>query len=392
MPVSLPADTKWIKAVLHALFLVSGCVTVLIGQLLPIMAATFHLSDLQLSLYFPSQFTGSIAGTLINTAFARRNAYLLASMVGALLMAGGVLLMNVGSFPFTLLAFMVNGLGIGLTLPAINMTVLELSPVKTASALSILNFCWGVGAIVCKPFVDVSSRGSDILLTTTGLAAPLLISAALLYFQPTRIIAVERSQSKGYEPADIPIWTMPLAWAIALFNMIHVGFESGMGGWLTTYTDRLANEHFTHWLSPTLAYFVFFVVGRGIAPVMFRFLNENKMLMSGLLTVLAGVILTVVAGSVTALTVGAMVAGFGTSWIFPTNVSRFSKIFGPTATRRSTPFFICGTIGAATATWLIGFVSDQTGNLQYGMYVLVGSIILLTILQIGLGMRRVATP
>jgi fucose permease len=182
---------------------------------------------------------------------------------------------------------------------------------------------------------------------------------------------------------------MPLAWAIALFNLIHVGFESGMGGWLTTYTDRLANEHFSFWLSPTLAYFVFFVAGRGAAPAMFRFLNENKMLMLGLLTVLAGMILTVVAGTVLSLGIGAAIAGFGTSWIFPTNVSRFSKTFGPTATRRTTPFFICGTLGAATATWLIGFVSNQTGNLQYGMYVLVGSIILLTILQIAIGLRRV---
>jgi MFS family permease len=81
-------------------------------------------------------------------------------------MACGVLLMNVDSFAVTLVAFAVNGVGIGLTLPAINMTILELSPVKTASALSILNFCWGVGAIICKPFVDLSSRGSDILITT----------------------------------------------------------------------------------------------------------------------------------------------------------------------------------------------------------------------------------
>jgi fucose permease len=390
MPASFPENTRWIKIVLHALFLVSGAVTVLIGQLLPIMAAHFHLSDLQLSLYFPAQFAGSVAGTFFNTAFARRNQYLLSSMIGGVLMASGVLLMNVDSFAVTLFAFGVNGLGIGLTLPAINMTIVELSPIKTASALSILNFCWGVGAIVCKPFVDLSSRGDDILITTIGLAAPLLIASALLFLQPTRLIAVEHKHTADAGTAVIPIWTLPLAWAIALFNLIHVGFESGMGGWLTTYTDRMANEHFTYWLSPTLLYFVFFVAGRGVAPMLFRYLNENRMLMLGLVTVLIGVVLTVVASSLLFLGIGAAIAGFGTSWIFPANVSRFSKTFGPAASRRSTPFFICGTLGAAASTWLIGFVSNQTGSLQYGMYVLVGSIVLLTILQIGLGMRRVA--
>ena len=388
MSVVLPENTRWIKIVLHALFLVSGAVTVLIGQLLPIMAMHFHLTDLQLSLYFPSQFAGSVAGTFFNTTFAHRNQYLLSSMIGGVLMAGGVLLMNVDSFAVTLAAFAVNGVGIGLTLPAINMTILELSPVKTASALSILNFFWGVGAIICKPFVDLSSRDSNILITTIGLAAPLLIAAALLFLQPTRLIGPERTPASEAETSNIPIWTLPLAWAIALFNLIHVGFESGMGGWLTTYTDRMANEHFTHWLSPTLVYFVFFVAGRGVAPVLFRFLNENRMLMLGLITVLAGVVITVVASSLLFLGIGAGIAGFGTSWIFPANVSRFSKTFGPAASRRSAPFFICGTLGAAASTWLIGFVSNQTGNLQYGMYVLVGSIVLLTILQIGLGMRR----
>jgi fucose permease len=131
--------------------------------------------------------------------------------------------------------------------------------------------------------------------------------------------------------------------------------------------------------------------GRGVAPMLFRYLNENRMLMLGLLTVLIGVVLTVVASSLLFLGIGAAIAGFGTSWIFPANVSRFLKNIWPgRAHGRSTPFFICGTLGAAASTWLIGFVSNQTGSLQYGMYVLVGSIILLTILQIGLGMRRPA--
>ena len=126
----------------------------------------------------------------------------------------------------------------------------------------------------------------------------------------------------------MPIWRMPIAWAIALFNFIHVGFESGMGGWLTTYTGRLEGQPMVHWISPTLLYFSFFVIGRGVAPVLFRYLNENKMLFLGLGIALTGMIFTLSAHSVIALSVGSTVAGFGTSWIFPTNVSRFSRRLG----------------------------------------------------------------
>jgi fucose permease len=388
MPASLPENSRALKLILHGLFLVAGSVTVLIGQLLPMLASHYELNDLQAGFYFPSQFAGSLAGTLLTSSFARKNRFLQSSMLGSLLMAAGVMLMNVDSFPVSLAAFAINGIGIGMTLPAINMTVLELSPTNTASALSLLNFCWGIGAIVCKPFVDLSSRGSDILITTMVLALPLLIAAALLVLQPTKIIAIDGSVLTAPVIPLKPIWTMPLAWAIALFNFIHVGFESGMGGWLTIYTDRIEERHIVHWLSPTLVYFVLFVVGRGMAPLIFKILDENKMLMLGLLTVLAGMVVTVTASSVIILGLGAAIAGFGTSWLFPTNVSRFSKTFGPTATRRATPLFVCGTLGAAASTWLIGFVSNQTGNLRSGMYVLVISILLLISLQIGLSVHH----
>ncbi len=381
MPTAQPENTKTLKFILHAIFLVSGTVTVLIGQVLPILATQYSLNDLQLSFYFPAQFAGSLFGTFLTSRYARKNQFLAASMIGAALMAAGMLLMNIDSFPVSLGAFVISGVGIGLTLPAINLTVLELSPENSASALSFLNFFWGVGAIFCKPFVDLSSWGTNILVTTVILAAPLLIAAAALYFQPTRIIGLPRSAAET-DVHDAPIWTVPLAWAIALFNFIHVGFESGMGGWLTTYTTRLEDANNIGWLSPTLAYFVFFVAGRGIAPLLFRFLNENKMLMLGLTVILAGMLVTVTATGGLILVVGAATAGFGTSWIFPTNVSRFSHTFGPTASRRATPLFICGTLGAASSTWLIGFVSNQTGNLRSGMYVLVIGVALLIVLQI----------
>src|SRR5204863_5247647 len=175
------------------------------------------------------------------------------------------------------------------------------------------------------------------------------------------------------------IWRTPLAWAIAAFNFIHVGFESGMGGWLATYTTRLEGEPVVHWLSPTLLYFSLFVLGRGLAPVLFRYLNENKMLFLGLSTVFVGMVITLSAGTVVMLSLGSAIAGFGTSWIFPTNVARFSKTFGPDANRRATPLFVCGTFGAALATWLIGFLSDRAGNLHAGMFVLVGGIVLLIV-------------
>lgn len=383
---------RLVKVTLHAVFFLSGITTVLIGQILPIFARHFSLNDLQVSYFFPAQFAGSIAGTYLTSLFGRKNDFLTASVIGGILMACGVLLMNVDIFSLCLVGFLINGLGVGMTLPSINMLILDMNTDRPGSALSILNFCWGLGAIVSKPFVDLFSTANSIGLTTFVLAAPLMASAFLLFVAAGKKKISPAHVSETDDTDVIPIWTLPIAWMIALFNFVHVGFESGIGGWLTTYTGRLDGQPIVHWISPTLLYFSFFVIGRGVAPMLFRFLNENKMLMLGLLTVLAGMIVTLSAGSVIALSLGATIAGFGTSWIFPTNVARFSRTFGPTATRRATPLFICGTLGAASSTWLIGFISDKTGNLRSGMVVLIVAVLLLIVLQIGLGLRGAVAP
>jgi fucose permease len=372
---------------LHVLFFLSGIVTVLIGQVLPTFARQFSLSDLQVSGFFPSQFAGSLVGTFLTSRFARRNDYRMATIIGGFAMVTGVLLMNFVSFPVVLAGFFINGIGIGMTLPSINMIVLELSAERTASSLSILNFCWGVGAIVCKPFVDLWSSLESIGPTTYILAVPILVATLLLLFDRSYVPPEQIGSNGALSETGVAIWRQPIAWMIALFNLIHVGFESGMGGWLTTYTGRVSGEPLLYWVSPTLLYFVFFVTGRGVAPLLFRFLDESKMLLLGLFTILAGMVVVISANTVVALSIGSVIAGFGTSWIFPTNVARFSNTFGQEANRRSAPFFIAGTLGAAMSTWLIGFISEISGNLRSGMYVLLISIILLIILQIGLSLQ-----
>jgi fucose permease len=361
-----------LKILLHIVFFVSGIATVLIGQVLPILSTSFALNDLQAGFFFPAQFAGSILGTLASTWFGRRNKFVLATVIGSLLMAAGMTMMNLVAYEGCLAGFFVMGLGIGMTLPSVNMLVLEMNPqLRGASALSLLNFCWGLGAILCKPFVDATSTKGSIFITTLFLVIPLIAGAALMALlprQPESATAPGSSLSNGGETAAI--WTTSLAWTIALFNFVHVGFESGMGGWLTTYAGRVHGEPVVHLFSPTFLYFLFFVAGRGIAPLYFRFMSENYVLFLDIGLMLVGMLLILSAGDLTWLCVGAALSGFGASSVFPTNLSRFTRIFGPGSTRHATPLFVSGTLGGAAVTWLIGFVSNQAGGLWAGMFTL----------------------
>jgi MFS transporter, FHS family, glucose/mannose:H+ symporter len=389
MPPVNSNTLRVLKILLHAGFFVSGIATVIIGQLLPILKEKFVLNDGQLGNFFPAQFAGSLIGTFLTNWFGKRNRFLLASLLGCLLMGAGVLMLNFGSYELCLLGFFVNGLGIGLTLPSINMLILELNPERSAAALSVLNFFWGVGAIISQPFVDFFARGTNILTPTAALSIVLFIIGLALALMPQDIEQKPVAGEAEEVDFSIPIWTNPVAWMIAGFNFIHVGYESAMGGWLKTYTQRVEDGAAMNLLPPITLYFVFFVVGRGAAPLFFRFLNENKMLFLGLLTILLGMGILLSARSVWLLSVGASIAGFGTSSVFPTNMSRFTKTFGASASRRMTPFFICGTLGAAFTTWFIGYVSNRFDNdLRSGMLILMGSVLVLIVLQIILQFQK----
>lgn len=388
MPSADSSKVRSLKILLHAGFFVSGIATVLIGQLLPILATKFKLNDEQTGGFFPAQFSGSIIGTLISNKLGKSNRFLAATTVGCIMMAAGILLMNADSLVACLGGFFVNGVGIGMTLPSINMLILEFERERAASALSILNVFWGIGAIISQPFVDSLTRGTNVLLPTAIISGALLVIGVVLATFP-RDIEPSAALDDQADGADLPIWTTLIAWLIAAFNFIHVGFESAMGGWLKTYALRVDERAATFAFSPILCYFVLFVAGRAVAPFFFRFLDENKMLMLGVVTILAGMLVLLYSGNVYMLAVGASITGFGTSWVFPTNMSRFNQTFGPSASRRGTPFFLCGTIGSIFSTWFIGYVSHYFNNdLRSGMFILLGSVILLIVLQAYLMLRR----
>lgn len=385
------ASDRLLKFLLHFGFLVSGTITVLIGQILPILSNRLALNDTQAGYFFIAQFSGSITGTFSTQPIVRRFGFGGATVFGFLTMMLGIFGLNSDDWFVCLAAFVVMGFGIGMTLPAINMLTVELNPQSVTPALNFLNFFWGVGAIFCKPFIDYFGTPTSILQPTVILAVLLFINGSTIFFaargnEPQ--VMFEQAEGESFTP----IWTTAIAWLIALFNFIHVGFESGIGGWITTYAARLPDQNGgIAWLSPTFAYFLFFVLGRLVAPLYSRFLDENKMLFFTLLLTTLGVIILLLGATLEILVVGASIAGFGTASIFPTNMARFTKTFGSSATRRATPIFICGTLGAALTTWLIGFVSTNYQGLRFGMIVLLGSCLLLVCLQVYLFARSRAT-
>jgi len=374
---------------LHFAFFLTGITTVLIGQVLPILFRRLDLTDSQAGQLFISQFFGSFLGVFIFNYTLKTFGFVKTILFGLIVISIACALVNSPAIEICFLGFFINGIGIGITLPSINMLIAELNPTRQTSALNILNFFWGVGAIISQPFIKYFGTETDILTPTLLISALVLVSAIFIFYSSRKTDWSETTVEDENESPKPKIWNNPVAWAIAFFNFLLVGIESGLGGWLTTYSERFPDGA-EQLFAATPVFFLFFVIGRGLGPVFSKILSDNLYISVSLLVLLSGVILVLLAESYVALVTSAAVLGLGTSATFPTNMARFTKFFGESATRNSTPIFVLGSVGGASINWLIGFTSTSFNTLRSGIFILLGCCLLQIAIQIYLS-RKIST-
>ncbi|HKP70108.1 MAG TPA: MFS transporter, partial [Pyrinomonadaceae bacterium] len=329
-------------------FFVIGVVTVLLGQVLPILSRRLDLNDAEAGTLFIAQFSGSLLGTLFSSRIARSSGFVMTTLIGLVMMVVGLPGLNFSHFVLCWSSVFVYGIGLGLTIPAVNLLTIESTPPdKQSSAINLINFAWGVGAICSQPFAQLVSRGESLVAVSLILDI-ILVVLVICFVSLHRIYSASRVE---HEPSDSSpqIWRRPSSWLFILFGFFVIGIETGLGGWLTSYSEALKRMGHDG-INTAVVFFTFMVIGRGLASVISRRLSENVLISICAIVLLTGIVLIV--SSESAAIVGAAIAGLGTSAIFPTNMVRFTRIFGPDAISQATPLFISGIIGAASLSWL----------------------------------------
>lgn len=84
--------------IVHAAFVPTGMVTVMLGPLLPLLAAKWNLSDSQAGYLITAQFIGSLLGTISSSMVLSRLGFRTAMIAGQLLMAVGAATLLSNSF------------------------------------------------------------------------------------------------------------------------------------------------------------------------------------------------------------------------------------------------------------------------------------------------------
>jgi FHS family glucose/mannose:H+ symporter-like MFS transporter len=361
---------------LHIDFLVTGIVMTFLGPMLPILSNRWSIDDALAGRLLFTQFLSSMFGMLSSAPLVQRRGYRLTFIVGLALMACGMALLASGPYWLGVVAVAVFGFGHGITTPAGNLRTADVNPERSASALSVINAVWGLGAM-SSPFLLMIARGAHhpewFLYGISFTLLVLLIFFAAADFAPSRhTVTIANSAMAG------GAWDTRVLPMISLLFFIYVGTEQSFGSWVATYSHRVAPENQTFWTMAPAFFYGALLFGRVLAPLALRSRRETTVAKAGLALALAGGITLVGAHSAGRIAVGAMLAGLGLASIFPISVALLPGWFGAASRRASGVVFASGNMGGAVLPWTVGIVSTHSGSLRAAFFVpLMGALSML---------------
>jgi FHS family glucose/mannose:H+ symporter-like MFS transporter len=341
-------------------FVLTGIVNTFMGPLLPTLIGRWRLSDSEAGYFFALQFLGSILGTLGSATLMRRG-FRFAIAFSYLLMAAGVCGVAMHQWESALAGSFVLGIGFGGAIPSTNLMISSAYHERPAGPLSLLNFCWGLGAIsvpitiffISGPrylFLFLPILGFVLVLTTFSLA---IVSAGGLGLP---------NKEKDSHNVSRPL---PLVALGAMF-FLYVAIESSIGGWITTLAKRdYALAGLT--LAPCL-FWGGLLLGRGIAPLMFMRMSERHWVLAGLSISAIGIFSLVVVSKWQYIAAAGFIVGLGLSPVFPITVALLSQSQKEAARNASVMFALAG-LGGAVMPEVVGIISTATGSLQNGLAV-----------------------
>ena len=376
-----PTESSQLFArVASAGFVLTGVVNTFLGPFLPILAARWGLSDSRAGYFFAAQFLGSILGVNISSVLVPRAGFRFTIGLAYLLMAAGVGGVAVSGWKYALLSTLALGLGFGVAIPATNVFVSKANQTRRASALSALNFCWGLGACFTPVAIYLSVRKGHASMFLVLLCGLLLLLAVCLAFTPGGNPPANEQKITDRAPEQ-PEWRF--AAIIGGMFFLYVAIEASVGGWIATLAERVPSGAIGSWILAPSLFWGGLLAGRGIAPLMLRHVPERRLAITALVVAAFGMCALVVSSRWEWIAAAGFVVGFGLAPVFPITIALLSR-FQDAETRNAGPMFALAGLGGAIMPWLVGAVSTWHKSLQSGLMVpLLAAIILLWLHAIG---------
>src|SRR5713101_7512078 len=397
---SLSSNRKLILAGQIA-FVPTGILQTLLGPMLPILIARWALNDTQAGNLFLVQFLASLGGVQFSGLLLTRWGYRPEFLWGLLLMACGVSTLLLGSSALGMAAVAAYGLGLGLVVPSDNLLIAEIGSGSSsdsgaasqaasqassegssrASAVSLLNFFWGVGAVFCSLMVAWTAAHKLLPFFLGSVALFLLLLALAMRNLPFPAAAVKSAESSA-SSSWRAMAKSPAIWLFAAVFLLYPGVETAVGGWIGSYVSRLGTRGAAMASMMPAFFWSALTVGRALGTAFLRHSSERSVLRAGYGAGAAGIGLMLWAPTLPGVIGGALITGLSFATLYPITVARLSQRFGVAARSIGAVMFSLAAVGPAVIPWMVGVISHSTGSLRAGLLLPLGATVILFLVHL----------
>jgi fucose permease len=364
-----PRLSSGLLTVLHLEFVLTGAVTTLMGPLIPYLVRRCAMSDADIGLMIAAQFAGNFVGAF----FANRN------LGGSIVTGMPLIAIGVAGFAFSSctlkdICAACYGLGLGLTISAINLTIASHRPSSRAYSLSLLNFLWGTGAMGSPILIGWAQRRHLLSEVLVGLA-----TAALALWLAT-IASGGLSLAHVRKTHGDSAWYSPSLIFFAALFFLYIGVETSVANWAAPYALRM--QHTGDWISisSVACFWLALLTSRMLCAVVLRRVPEGRVYGWALVLTLVGASLLIASRSGNQVLIATSMTGLGLGPLFPLLLSFAS---GSLLSRRNSGWvFSCAALGGAVLPWLTGRVSSGFSSLRIGFIVPASAMLLIMTLSL----------
>lgn len=373
MPVTTstktPASASSLTLAAYVAFVPIGIATVLLGPMLPTLSARWSLNYAQAGALFTAQYFASTVAVAVSGVLASRYGFRFPMKAGLTLVAAGLGLLLAGPKVLGVACIAAYGAGLGLAVPAANLLVAAANAERRSARLNLLNFFWSAGAVAC-PFLVAAAEKSRQIPLFLGFIAVFCVAVAIgIAAMPARIAEPEASR-----PADrkiVPLIRQRLNAFVILgvLFFVYVGTENGFGQWVASYAKSLGRMTLTVAVMTPSFFYAALMLGRWIAPLLLRTIDEVKLVQAGLLLACAGNAGLLFSHGLVGVMASACATGLGLAAVYPITISLLSQEFGTASSRIGSVMFVMSNLGGGLLPWIVGLSSNRLGTLKAGLVV-----------------------
>jgi fucose permease len=364
----------------------------LIGPSLPDLARNNNTDLASAGAIFTALYLGSIPAQLVSGWLNDKYGPIAVMVIGMVIMAVGLLAVTQShSLELTLALMALAGVGDGALVVGANVIVAQTFARRRATALSLMNVFYGVGAIVGPVLVGLS-----LGIWQTALPAMAVVSLLLVLLLP-----VTRGLNKGHreliagEPEQETeateqggIYRSPLLWLLAAMMLLYVGTEIGIGGWISTYTQRTTLIGAETAAFMASVFYLALTGGRLVGAALGTKLRAEQLLLVSLAgAMIGGVGILLGVGNIE-LTIGSVaVTGATFGPIYPTVLAVTAARFSSNAGKAAALVMAIGSVGGVIFPWLFGILLVGLGAQSVAQFI----ALLIVVMASVFGVAMIAT-